>query len=246
MQPPVGGPHIWPGLEGSAGGVCDCRPHEAAPGAGPGRRRRGIRTSCAGQMFLVYPQMCVAAHGCPGLRVPAPGWGRALGPPKEGHIFAAAEFASHFKEPLSLALREASSPAPPGASVSPSAVAPASCEVRSSHVCLWNVSHVLVLVRGGPWEQELYLEGQHRLPPCDGGSRIPWAGARPRCPEKGRRALLPHPQPESSHLATVCHSLGMAQPPAWPWGPHRRSQVPCSHLDPPCPALLPLGVWGSP
>lgn len=69
-------------------------------GLAPGPCRCNIRTSCASQMFLVYPQMCVAsspARSCPGLTVPTMGWGLALGPSEGGGTFLwAVEFVSCF------------------------------------------------------------------------------------------------------------------------------------------------------
>ena len=82
-------------------------PHRLAPAP----RRCDIGTSCASQMFLVYPQMCVA-----GLRLPQPpgshrGVGLGPGPSKGGGTFLwAVEFVSCFAEPLNLVLREAQVP----------------------------------------------------------------------------------------------------------------------------------------
>ena len=107
MPPPLARPgRVW-----SAGGVCDCACREAVPRAGPSPCTRSIRTSCASQMFLVYPQMCVASSRLPWPPRPHHGWGWALGLSTGGDTFLwAAEFVSCFAEPLSLALREAQIP----------------------------------------------------------------------------------------------------------------------------------------
>lgn len=78
----------------------------------PNPCRPSIGTSCASQMFLVYPQMCVASSRLPWPPHPRHmGWGWALGPSEGGDTFLwAAEFVSCFAEPLSLALREAQVP----------------------------------------------------------------------------------------------------------------------------------------
>lgn len=64
----------WEGLLGVPVKV----PHEAVPQAGPDPCRPGIGTSCASQMFLVYPQMCVANLRLPW--PPHPHYGVGLGP----------------------------------------------------------------------------------------------------------------------------------------------------------------------
>lgn len=84
------GPHLWPGPEGWLGVFVTAPPAPRGRPTGwpPGPCRRSIGTSCASQMFLVYPQMCVA--GSPPPWPPHLHRGAGLGPRASqggGHIF---------------------------------------------------------------------------------------------------------------------------------------------------------------
>lgn len=102
------GPHLWLGLEGWLGVFVTAPPPMRPPHRlAPSPCRRSIGTSCASQMFLVYPQMCVAGSRLPWLPHLHQGAGLGPGASQGGGTFLwAAEFVSCFAGPLSPALRE--------------------------------------------------------------------------------------------------------------------------------------------
>ena len=82
-------------------------PHRLAPGP----RRRDIRTSCASQMFLVYPQMCDAGFRLP--QPPHPHHRVGLGPGAlrgRGHIFVGCGICFSFCRTIESCLERGPSP----------------------------------------------------------------------------------------------------------------------------------------